>query len=238
MRGEDRFKLSLELEHMFVSKAIGLETRILFELRSTQRIGQNTVDPVIAGGDDHVAVLGLIDLERRDRCVARAQGARNLAVRRISNDQIFHQRDLAIEHRNVDTPAFAGSAPVIKRGEHADGRVNARCDVTDRSTDTDRRLSGMPGDADDAAHRLHHEIIGRPFAQWPVLAIALDRCVDERGKPVLEVLVAEPVLLSVPGRKFSISTSACRSKRNTISRSSFIIERERDRSFASLTPAK
>jgi len=51
-----------------------------------------------------------------DGGMARAQGTGDLALDRVTHDRVFQQRDLAVEHADIDLGRLAGLEAMDQRG--------------------------------------------------------------------------------------------------------------------------
>ena len=70
---------------------------------------------------------------------------------------------------------------LVEGGDDADRGEQPGRDVADRRADPGRLAAFGPGDAHDAAERLHHHVVGRAVAHRPRLAEARDAGLDEPG---------------------------------------------------------
>ena len=123
--------------------------------------------------------------------VPRADRLRHLAGREVAGEGVLQDRDLAVEHADVDHLAFAAALALVQRGQDADRRVQAGGDVALRDAGPHRRPARLAGDAHDAAHALDDDVERRPVAVGPRLAEAGGRGVDEARVARAERLVAD-----------------------------------------------
>ena len=91
-----------------------------------------------------------------------AFGPRHLAgIGMLVDDPLAQGKDRVV-HGDVDELALAGAFGVAHRGEDADGQQHRRDDIADPGADLQRVLAVRAGDAHDPAHRLRHDVEGRP----------------------------------------------------------------------------
>ncbi len=114
-----------------------------------------------------------------DGRMARAERAGDFLLDRVAHDCVLEQRELAVEHGDVDLGRSAGLEAMDDRGVDRDGGVEAGADVTDGHADAAGRLALVAGDAHDAAHALHDHVIGRVLGVRAGMAEARSRRVDE-----------------------------------------------------------
>ena len=134
-------------------------------------------------------------LEGRDVRMPRPEAARYHAGHQVVGERVLEDRELTVEHRDVDHRPRTGVAPREERTRDADGEEQARGDVADRDTDPRRRLIGVAGEAQDPAHRLGDHVERRALAQWAGVPEAGHRGIDEPRPARVErrPAVAEPL---------------------------------------------
>ena len=118
---------------------------------------------------------------------------RILPGREIVHSLIRKPRDVRIEHPDVDLLTLAGPLPMTQRREHADAAVKPGEKICDRYPDLLRRAIRFPGQAHDAAHRLHEAIVARTWGIRAGLTEAGNRAVDQARKSFPKLLIAEPI---------------------------------------------
>jgi hypothetical protein len=90
-----------------------------------------------------------------------APSAVRKAFDRVAHDGVFQERDLAVEHADIDLGRFAGLETMDQRGVDGDRCEEARSDIADRHAYPRRRLALVASDAHDAAHALHDHVVCR-----------------------------------------------------------------------------
>ena len=142
---------------------------------------------------------GAEGLEGRDGGMARAQRTGDLALDRVAHDGVFQERDLAVEHADIDLGRLAGLEAMDQRGIDGDRGEEARADVADRHADPGRRLALVAGDAHDAAHALHDHVVGGILGVGAAMAEARGRGVDQLGILLVQGVPAVAQLLHRAG---------------------------------------
>ena len=184
-RGDHRLEDRRQLGAALDAGGVGGEARVVGERGERRADGATERAPlgVVADGDVHEAVPGPIGLVGRDRRVLIAATRRHAAGREVDAGVIGEQRDLPVEHRDVDVLAATGARARVQRDEDAGERVEAGDHVGDRGADLVRRAVGGAGQRRQAAHALDGEIVAG--AAHPVgvagVAEAGDAAVDERA---------------------------------------------------------
>ena len=90
----------------------GAEARVVRQLRAVDRVAQRRELRVVPGADhEQPAVAGLEGLERRDVRMARAEPARLVAGHQVGGEGVLEDRELAVEHGDVDHACRRRSAP-------------------------------------------------------------------------------------------------------------------------------
>ncbi len=111
--------------------------------------------------------------------MARAQRPRHFARHGVAHDRVLQQRQLAIEHGDVNLGRLARALAMEERGVHRHRRIEPSADVADRHARAHRRLARMAGDAHDAAQALHDHVVSGFLRGWPGVAEARGRRIDE-----------------------------------------------------------
>ena len=164
------------------------------------------------------------------------RAGRDLALDRVAHDGVLEQRQLAVEHGDVDLGRFAGLEAMHQGGIDRDRSEQARADVADRHADARRRLALVAGDAHDAAHALDHHVVGGVLGVEQVASRG--RGVDQLGILLVQRVPAVARFSIVPGRKFSTITSAFSSSFSKILRSASALRSSAMLSLPRLTEAK
>ncbi|MCY1228154.1 hypothetical protein D9M72_404520 [compost metagenome] len=137
-------------------------------------------------GNDHVAVGRRVAVVRHMHEVAVADAFGHMARQQVHRRHVVEQRDLRVEHRDIDMLALAGLVAFHQRGQHAHRAEHAAAEVADRDAAARGARLGRAGDRHAAAHRLHHLVEGRALRVRAGLAEAGDRAGDDarvhRGK--------------------------------------------------------
>lgn len=97
----------------------------------------------------------------------------------VHRDVLLHERDDRSEEIGFDVLAASVPVPLVERCEDRDRQVEACTDITDCLPDFHRFTALGVGDAHDSTFRLHHQIDALPVLLWALLAVALDRTVDQ-----------------------------------------------------------
>ena len=120
-----------------------------------------------------------------------------LAAGEVVGVHVGQHGDLHVEQRHVDVLAFARAVPVRERGEHGHGGVHAGHQIRDGHAGLLRTAAGqvvaLAGQAHEAAHALHDEVIAGAGGVRTGLAEARDGAVDEVWLHGLDRCVVEPV---------------------------------------------
>ena len=111
--------------------------------------------------------------------MAGAQRPRRLAGDEVAHGGVLQEGQLAVEHRDVDLRALAAGGAGEQRRIDGDRGVEPGADVADRHARARRRAAGMAGDAHDAAHALHHHVVGGLLRIRPGVAEARGRGIDQ-----------------------------------------------------------
>jgi hypothetical protein len=127
-----------------------------------------------------MAVAGRKCLERRDVRMPRPEPTRERAGDEVGRESVLEDRELAVEHRDVDHRAGPGLAPLVERAGDARREEERRRDVADRHADARGRAVGMAGQAHDPTHRLRDEVERGAIAKGPGMPEARRDGVDER----------------------------------------------------------
>ena len=201
VRRQDRLELGLQRVDVGVAGGVVGEARVLGEVRPPQRGTERGEQRVVAGGDNDVTVGGSIGLEGCYRGMACPERPRHLAGGEVARERVLQDRHLAIEHRDVELHALARHRPPVERAVDADGGEEAGHDIADGASHPCRRAAGLAGQAHDAAHGLHHHVIGRPAGVGPGVAEARARRIDKPGEARMQRLPAIAEALHRAGAK-------------------------------------
>ena len=125
-----------------------------------QRLAEFAEQRLVAGCHDDVPVCAFVTLEGSDGRMPRAGGGRAFAGGEITRDGVFEDRQLAVEHGDVDEASAPGARAFVQRGANADSGEQPGGDVADGRPHPRRRRAFVAGEAHDAAHALHHHVVG------------------------------------------------------------------------------
>ena len=175
------------------------ESGVLLQLRTAHDVAQNAVELVVAGGNDHVAVLGREGVIGIGGLIAVADPLGNPAGGLIDHGDILHGGGHGIHQSNVNLLPQTGFLAVHQSGQYADGQVQAAQHVAHRRADTGGLSAGPAGGAHQAAHGLPHDVIACTLAQGAGVAKAGDGAVDDRRIDLLEHIVAQAQLFHGAG---------------------------------------
>ena len=106
--------------------------------------------------------------------MAGAKGCRDFAGGLIARDGVFEDRDLAVQHADVDFARGAGLFALEQRRIDARAGEHARGQIAYRSADPGRTPTGLPGQTHHPPHRLYDEVVCWAFAQRSRVAKARD----------------------------------------------------------------
>lgn len=121
--------------------------------------------------------------------------ARHLAGCQEVHPLICESCDLHIEEREIDVLPLAAGPPFVERRENRNRRVQAREDVGNSHADLHRFAIRLTGNAHEAAHRLHEEIVTWLVLVRTGLAEPGDRAINEPWIDCGECFVVESKLL-------------------------------------------
>ena len=127
--------------------------------------GPQTVLPA-AGGDGayrHVAVRGVVDVERRPADMRVAAPDRDFSGVEVF-DQLGQEEEGPVLHRDIDPLAPAGFVAQLEGRQDADDPEQGRRGIADGRPAADRLAVGKTGHAVNPAHGLNDRIVGPPFA--------------------------------------------------------------------------
>ncbi|KAG0775465.1 hypothetical protein G6F22_013281 [Rhizopus arrhizus] len=178
------------------ARGVGGIARVVSQLGAADGAAEPPELPVVAHGDDDVAVAGGEVLVGHDVGMRVAQAIGCVAAGQVVHGLIGQRGHLHVQQRHVDVLACSGAVAMRQRGLDAGGGVQARQDVGQRHAHLQRAGPGFAvaaaGDAHQAAHALDQEVVAGPRGVGAGLAEAGDGAA-----------------CSPPTLKFSISTSHC-----------------------------
>jgi hypothetical protein len=170
---------------------VGAIAWIVGQLRAADRGAEHLPELLAAHRQGEVAALGAEGLIRQQRLVRGAHRERQLAVGEVAADHAAEERELALQHRDVDGLAAAGPLLHAQREHDAERGVHARGHVGDGDPAADAVPVRLPGGADHPALGLEDQVERGAVAVRAVLAEAGDRAVDDPGIPLARGLVAQ-----------------------------------------------
>ena len=194
-------------QHIAVGDArrVGDEARIVGPLRVVDGAAEACELAVVADRQDHETVLGRKVLVRHGVRVGVAHALRRAAIQMV-HALVGEAGDLHVEQADVDVLADAGAVARLYGGQDGGARIHAGEYVGQRHADLDRARAffavGPAGDAHQAAHALHQEVIAGALGVRPGLAEAGDRAVDQaridsEQRGVVEAVLGEAADLEV-----------------------------------------
>src|SRR5712692_4418029 len=99
-------------------------------------------------------------LKRGDRRMARSDGTRHLASRRVTRERVLEPRHLAIEHRDIQMASRAAQITLAQGRQNCDDAIESRCQIADRYAAAGGLAVSLTGYAHGAAERLRDDVIG------------------------------------------------------------------------------
>ena len=159
--------------------------------------------PVVANGQQHVAVLRGEVLVGREAGVAVAHAAGGQACGQKACGLVGQHGHAHVQQGHVDVLALAcavgGVVAHVQRGQDGVACVQAGEQVDDGHTHAHGAAAGgvvcMAGDAHQARHGLHHQVVACALGIGAVLAKAGDGAVDEPWVENPQAFMVQPVLL-------------------------------------------
>ena len=118
---------------------------------------------------------------RRAQRMAKANRPLDLAGGGVTHERVFHERDLGIEHCDIDVLPQARAVAFDERGENTDGGVHTATHIADGVAGAGRVASGVPGHAHHPAHTLDDGVDGAALAVRSGVPEAGSRGVDQSG---------------------------------------------------------
>src|SRR5258708_22455477 len=86
--------------------------------------------------------------------------------------QVGQQRNLAVQHGNIDILALAANLPLCQSRKNANHSIQTRYQVTERDTNTHGPFTNLAGEAHNATQGLNNHIEGRAITVRPLLTKA------------------------------------------------------------------
>ncbi|KAF5299039.1 hypothetical protein FQA39_LY19195 [Lamprigera yunnana] len=152
---------------------------------------------VVADGQQHVAVLADEVLVGRDTRVDVACALRYVACVEVAHGLVGQHGHAYVEQGHVDVLAFAAAVARIQRGQDGAAREDAGEHISHRYAHFQRAAArftvGVAGDAHQAAHGLHHQVVARTRRVGAGLAEAGDGAVDEARVDFLQAVVIQAI---------------------------------------------
>ena len=97
----------------------------------------------------------------------------------------------SVLHGDIDDAALAGTLALVKRGHDGGIEMNAGAEIAQRRAGLDRRLIGIAGRIDDAAHCLHHQIHGGVVAIRAIFPVSRARPIDQSRIDLVQIRGAD-----------------------------------------------
>jgi len=176
--------------------------------------------PVVATGDDEMAVGGRKDLVRHDIGMRIAHAPRYVAACEVVHRLIGQHSDADVEERQIDLLAEAGAFALCKCGLNADDTVEPGEDINPSDTDFLRLAVGLAGQVHDPAHALYQKIVARLLRARTSLAEARDGYIDNARIDRGDAFMVEPEFLQSADFEVFDHASAWQIKALTRARSS------------------
>mmetsp|Transcript_9928 Transcript_9928/g.23319 ORF Transcript_9928/g.23319 Transcript_9928/m.23319 type:complete len:212 (-) Transcript_9928:695-1330(-) len=180
---------------------IGGKARVYGPRRAAGNLAELGELPVVADGQDQVAVAGLEGLVGDDVLVRIAHAARYLAAAQIVAAQVGQHRELGVQQRHVDDLALAGGVPVAQSCQDGDRGVEAGEQVCDGHADLLRTAAGqvvaLAGHAHQPAHALDRVVIAGPLGIGTGLAETGDGADHQARMLGKQAVGVEPVAREV-----------------------------------------
>ena len=161
--------------------AVGEVVRMGAERRVAEDVAEAPELPVVAGGDDDVAVGDGEHVVGHDGGVGVAEARRVAAGGEVVQPLRAQHRHLAVEQGAVDGGPLPRGGPSDQRRLDGVGGVEAREQVGDGHAGLDRGAVRLAGDRHGAAHALDQEIVAGAGRVGAVLTEARDRADHEAG---------------------------------------------------------
>ncbi len=154
------------------------KSRIGGQFRRADNVAQLPELHVIAGCHDEVAVLGGQGFVREQAGMRISHPHGHHAAGHDCAGLVHHAGQCRGHQAHLDVLSLSGGGTVRQRGEDAVRGVQAGDDVEDRDTGPVRRPGWIPGQAHQAGHGLHHEVVAGQVAAF-ASAESADRGVDD-----------------------------------------------------------
>ena len=130
------------------------------EIRAPKCSAKSGKEVVVSRADHNPAVRALESLERNDRWVTRSMRSRDDTCPGACRDSRFQERDLGVEHRNIDQATFVCSSAFVDRADDAKRQVET-CDEISNGDADPHRLSTLESiQTHHTAERLCDDVIG------------------------------------------------------------------------------
>ena len=193
--------------HQFVAvrhtRGVGGEARILRPAGLAHGVAQARELPVVAHGQDHVAVGRGEVLVGHGVGVGVAHALRHLAAVQVVHALVGQARHAHVQQRQVDVLAAAGVLARLQRGQDGGAGVQPGEDVGERHAHLHRAAAvlavGAAGDAHQPAHALDQEVVAGAVRIRPALPEAGDGAVHQARVERAQGGIVQPVLRQAPG---------------------------------------
>ncbi len=181
---------------------IGGKACVLCPFGVAARLAKARELSVVADRQQHVAVAAAKVLVGRQAGVDVAGASGRLPGGQVARRLVGQHGHAHVEQSHVDVLPFAGAVAGVvarvQRGQDGVAGVQAGEHVHHGHADLQRPATGLPvgmaGDAHQAAHGLHHQVIAGAFGIRPVLAEAGDGAVDQARVQRFQAGVVQPIL--------------------------------------------
>ena len=175
------------------------ELGIVGHLGLAHHIAQDLPQLGVAGGDDHVAVLGREHVVGIGRLIAVADPLGDAAGGLVDHGDVLHGGGHRVHQGHVHLFAQAGLLLVHQGRQHADGQVQAAQHVAHGGAAAGGGTAGPAGGAHQAAHGLAHDVVAGALAEGAGVAEAGAGAVDDAGVDLLQHVIAQAQLLHGAG---------------------------------------
>ena len=175
------------------------EAGVGLQLGTAHDVAQDAVELVVAGGNDHVAVLGGEGIIRIGGLIPVADALGDTAGGLIDHGDVLHGGCHGIHQGHIHLLAQAGLLLVHQSGQNAHRHVQGAQHVAQGGSGAGSGTAGPAAGAHEAAHGLADDIIAGTLAQGAGVAEAGNRAVDDAGVDLFQNIIAQAQLFHGAG---------------------------------------
>ena len=175
------------------------EAGVGLQLGAAHDVAQEAVELVVAGGNDHVAVLGGEGIVRIGGLIPVADALGDTAGGLIDHGDILHGGRHRIHQSHIHLFTQAGLLLVHQSGQNAHRHVQGAQHVAQGGSGAGSGTAGPAAGAHEAAHGLADDIIAGTLAQGAGVAEAGNRAVDDAGVDLFQNIIAQAQLFHGAG---------------------------------------